>query len=172
MGWACIMLLLTPPAHAQIAAKGIDGKKPVEVNADQLEVHEAENIAIFTGNVIAVQGDTRLKSNVMTVHYKKKDGATAPADPTQSTVEKIVVTGDVLLTTPEETASGDRGVYDVTLKQVTLLENVVLTRGKNILKGESLVYDFSTGKSVLNSPHHTPAGANGRVKALFVPENQ
>jgi lipopolysaccharide export system protein LptA len=170
---AFFLFLLAFPAHAQ-APKGLDGKKPIEINADSLEVLQEQNLAVFRGKVLAVQGETRLKSDVMTVYYKKKEGGQAPNDPTQSTVERIEVEGEVVLATPEETASGDRGVYDVSRKQVRLLSNVVLTRGKNVLKGDSLVYDFATGKSVLNSPQHTPAGvgSGGRVRALFVPEKE
>ncbi len=168
-----LTLLLALPAQAQVTPKGLDGKKPIEINADSLEVLQEQNLAVFRGNVLAVQGETRLKSEVMTVYYKKKDGTTN-TDPTQSTVERIEVEGAVVLATPEETASGDRGVYDVSRKQVRLLSNVVLTRGKNVLKGDSLVYDFATGKSVINAPQHTPAGTSGggggRVRALFVPE--
>jgi lipopolysaccharide export system protein LptA len=168
-----IVALIVQPVHAQGLSKGIDGKKPVEINADQLEVRQEENVAVFTGNVIAVQDDTRLKSDVMTVHYRKKEGEDESADPTQGAVERIDVEGNVLLTTPDESASGARGVYNVDTKKVTLLENVVLTRGKNILKGDSLVYDFATGKSVVNSPKHADdVKKTGRVKALFVPEKK
>lgn len=170
---AVALVLVASPVWAEGLAKGIDGKKPVEINADQLEVRQEESIAVFTGNVIAVQGDTRLKSDVMTVHYHKKENAAPDADPTQGAVERIDVEGNVLLTTPEESASGARGVYDVDAKKVTLLENVVLTRGKNILKGDTLVYDFATGKSVVNSPKQAGAvKSGGRVKALFVPEKK
>lgn len=167
------------PAFAQ-APPGIDGKKPVEVNSDTLEVRQEENIAIFTGNVIAVQEDTRLHSDRMVVHYRNKadkaggGGQAGVADPAQSDVEKIEVEGNVLLVNPEESAAGDRGVYDVSQKKVHLLSNVVLIRGENVLKGESLVYDFATGKSVVNSPQHTPPElqSKGRVRALFTPGNK
>lgn len=170
-------------AQAQ-APKGFDGKQPVEINADSLEVRQEENVAIFTGNVIAVQGTTRLQSDRMIVHYIQRDGAASPAspaassggaDPMQGAVDRIEVEGNVLLTTPEETASSRSGVYDVSKKQVDLMNDVVLTRGPNVLKGDTLVYDMATGKSVVNSPHHPApdvagAPANGRVRALFVPQ--
>jgi lipopolysaccharide export system protein LptA len=49
---------------------------------------------------------------------------------------------------------------------------VVLTRGKNTLKGDTLVYDFASGKSVLNGGASTTTkeGGKTRVRALFVPE--
>lgn len=166
---------LSTGAYAQ--STGMDSRQPVEINADTLEVRQQENIAIFTGNVIAVQGDTKLKSDQMIVHYRKKSGdsGAAATDAMQGAVERIDVNGNVLLSTPEETASGDKGVYQVSKKLVHLNDNVVLTRGKNILKGNALVYDFTTGKSVINGPAvksgQTSGTSSGRVRALFVPDD-
>ena len=157
-------------AMAAQAVPPTSSGKPVEINADTLEVQQEENIAIFTGNVIAVQGTTRLKSNVMTVYYTSKgDEATATAPESQGAVERIVVVGDVVLSTPEETATGREGVYEVAKDIVTLTGDVVLTKGQNVLKGDTLVYDFNTGKSVINSPFQSGGKPGGRVRALFVP---
>ncbi len=178
-----LLCVVAVPAFAQTApaAGPMTSSQPIEINADSLEVRQQENIAVFTGNVIAVQGTTKLKSDVMTVHYRKKEEAPgAPKEqagslaPGQNAVEKIEVNGHVLMTTPEETANGDRGIYEVDNHQVRLMDHVVLTRGRNILKGDTLVHDLNSGKSVVNSPFHqneaTPGVVNGRVRALFVPE--
>lgn len=177
-----------PPAAAP---PGFSSKEPIEINSDMLEVHQTENEAIFTGNVIAVQGTTRLKSDKMIVHYlPRREGApsatassgggkpdaapapqAAPAIDSAGRVERIEVEGSVLLATPTETASGDNGTYDVPKQKITLVGNVVLTRGQNVLKGDTAVYDFAVGKTVINSAFQgeKPAHPNGRVRALFVP---
>ena len=46
-----------------------DSGKPVDVKSDSLEVHQDEQKAIFTGNVVATQGDSVLRSNELTVFY-------------------------------------------------------------------------------------------------------
>ncbi len=158
-------------------------KGPIEINADALEVLQAEHKAIFTGRVVAVQGDVKLTSEKMTVFYKgnpaggadkadKKEAKPAAATEKNS-IEKIIVEKNVFLSTPEETASGDNGIYDVEHHKIFLNDNVVLTKDKNVLKGEHLVYDFETGKSSMNAPNGTIAEGAGnkktRVKALFVP---
>ena len=43
---------------------------------------------------------------------------------------------------------------------------VVLTRGKNVLRGSKLVIETETGRSRLDPE------SNGRVKGLFVPEDK
>ena len=44
--------------------------KPVNIKADQLEMHNEDQKAIFTGNVVAVQGDSVLTSDELTVLYE------------------------------------------------------------------------------------------------------
>ena len=176
-------------------------KEPIEVTSDTLEVFQQENRAVFSGHVVAIQGDTRLKADTMTIFYNPpKDQQAGPdgkknkptpkpeakpeekgaVKPPSDAVKKIDVKGSVFLSTPEETASGDNGTYDVENNMIFLNDNVVLTRGQNVLKGSHLTYNFSTGKSVLTSaPGDKAAGSSDavpgqgkqRVRALFVPEN-
>ena len=67
-------------------------------------------------------------------------------------------------------------MYDVENQEIRLTGAVVLTRGKNTLEGESLVYNFATGKSrIVSAAAETGAvktekDGKKRVRALFVPE--
>jgi lipopolysaccharide export system protein LptA len=45
--------------------------------------------------------------------------------------------------------------------------NVVLTQGRNVLKGDRLIIDLKTGESRFENQDQTVAG--GRIRALFVP---
>lgn len=165
--------------------KNHDNHAPIEVTSDALEVLQEQNKAIFTGNVVVVQGTVRLKADNMTVYYAKgkgdpaaktgrkgKAGIMAGGD---SAIQKIDAAGNVFLATQEETASGSSGTYDVENQEIRLNGNVVLTRGKNVLKGEKLTYNFATGKSKLVSAateaSPSSGGGKARVRALFVPED-
>jgi lipopolysaccharide export system protein LptA len=165
---------------------------PIEVTSDTLEVFQEENRAVFTGHVVAIQKDVRLKADQMTVFYRaqeeakpgskekpKTEAKKATTEEEKNAIEKIEATGSVFLSTPEETASGAKGTYDVENNTIYLDNNVVLTRGQNVLKGEHLTYSFATGQSKLTSnPGQKAAGSaesvpgqgKQRVRALFVPE--
>ena len=73
LGW---LISLAPAAvQAQAGAtvafgsmKG-DPTLPVEITADQLRVNQASGTAIFTGNVIAIQGTMRLTAPEVQVNY-------------------------------------------------------------------------------------------------------
>ncbi|MBL0317918.1 MAG: lipopolysaccharide transport periplasmic protein LptA [Alphaproteobacteria bacterium] len=146
-----------------------DSSKPVEINSDSLSVNQEKHLATFLGNVEAVQGSVIIRSEKMIVHYRdKKDNND------QSAVSLIEVIGKVFLTTEKETASGRQGEYNVDKKLVTLDGNVILTQGKNVIKGDHLVYNMATGKSELTSAPGT-AGATthkGRVHGVFIPDKQ
>ncbi len=172
---ALVFLAVIFPAYAaEKAAMPFSQSKsePIDITADQLDVLQNENKAIFTGHVIAVQGDVRLTSEKMTVHYKEQEKNKEQKAAGQNSIEKIEVEQNVFLTTPQETASGASGLYDVENKKIMLDNNVVLTKDKNTLKGDHLVYDFNTGKSTLTSGGKTATdGKSKRVRALFIPEN-
>ncbi len=67
---------------------------------------------------------------------------------------------------PEETARGDAGVYDVEKRTILLEGQVVLTRGDNVLRGNRATVDLVSGRSVM-----APT-AGEHVHGLFVPNRE
>jgi lipopolysaccharide export system protein LptA len=157
-------------AHAQSLQH--DSSLPIEITADTLEVLRNEQIATFTGNVDAVQGDMVLSADLLRVHYGD-DGVDAPGLAGANSIRRIEAEGNVFLSSPRETAEGDAGVYDVASNQVTLEGEVVLTRAENVVRGQRLEIDLVSGRSrVLAAVASTEGGtAPQRVRALFTPES-
>ncbi len=192
----CFVLPIS--AAAQMAGGADNSGKPIDISSDTLEVDQTQQIAVFTGNVVAIQGTMNLHSDRMTVYYTRKDDPSAPKTPeasvpvpaapkktpaasgtmpaagATSAISKIVVEGHVVLATPEESAQGVHGVYQVDQKIFHLTENVILTRGKNILRGTKLDYNLANGRSVLVGAGNAqiPASNGGRVRGLFVPDEK
>jgi lipopolysaccharide export system protein LptA len=146
-----------------------DSNQPIEINADRLEVVQPEQKAIFSGNVMATQGNVKLTSERMIVFYRP-----AGQGGGESGVSRIEVIGNVEMHTPTEAASGDRGVYNVDNKQILVFGNVLLRRDKNVLKGERLEYNLVSGRSLLTAGDTgAPVSAeqgSGRVKGVFIPK--
>lgn len=169
------LLIFCFATHTAAAQTKVDSSEPIQISADSLEVLQAEKKAIFTGNVIAVQGQVTLKSARMTVYYRNGGQEGDNALGGANGVSKIEVEGSVLLATPEETAEGEKGVYLVDERMIHLTGNVVLTREKNILKGAKLDYNLATGRSLLSGGTAVTTGggeSGGRVRGLFVPKKQ
>src|SRR5438128_1532588 len=54
---------------AGVPGFGSNSKDPIEIESDKLEVFSKEQRAVYTGNVVAVQGDTTIKAPTMIVFY-------------------------------------------------------------------------------------------------------
>ncbi len=167
MNWLFIILLLAPSLTCAQLFEGSpsDSKEPIIINSDSLDVDQNKNIATFKGKVEAVQGKYRLNSNEMLVYYHNKK------EKAQSKVSKIETYGNVFFATPIESAQGDFGIYDMDKKLLTLTGKVILTKGKNVVQGNKLVYNLNTKQSTLTSDPKT-SESKKRVQAVFVPDEK
>ena len=148
------------------AAFKTDGNSPYDVVAEKLEVDDVAKIAVFTGNVSAVQGAISMRSQELTAFYTGNAGIAsadgdaaasgAPASLTHLTArKKVVVTAK-----DGQTATGDWAEVDVKKNITTLGGAVVLTQGKNIVNGTRLVIDMNTGEATIKTE---PTATSGTV---------
>ena len=56
-------------------------KEPIKIDANKLDVFDKEGRAVFTGDVVAVQGESTMKCTIMTVFYEQRDQNGAQATP-------------------------------------------------------------------------------------------
>ena len=167
--WGAVALAVgfSVPALAQPkAGESHDTEQPIEIVADTLEVRQSEKIAIFRGDVDAVQGKMVLRADALVVHYRENN-----ENPEQPGISRIDAEGNVFVSSPEETAQGARGVYDVDNRMIHLLGDVILTQGDNIVQGERLEMNLETGESRVMSGD-AASGGRERVRGLFVPEKK
>ena len=164
MSWVLLLLLGTLPALAQFED---DSEEPIEITADSMEWLNDERIAIARGNADAVQGRYTLSAHVLTAYMAETPLTDSNA---VSRIRRIDAEGNVILTTPKETARGGTGTYDLEKKIVVLVGSVVLIQGDNVLHGQKLIMDLTTGRSRLEgaTPTISPKG-DGRVRAIFRP---
>ena len=91
--------------------------------------------------------------------------------PDQPGISQIDAEGNVFVSSPNETAQGARGVYDVDNQMIWLTGQVILTQGDNIIQGDRLELNLATGKSrVLSAVSDDET--RERVRGLFVPKKQ
>lgn len=136
------LLLLAGPALAQknpFQGFSSNSGEPIGINSANLEVRQNERKAIFSGNVVATQGKSTLRASQLIVYYD------AAEDGTQGGVNKIEATGGITVVSEDQSATGRTGVFDMKTDTATLTGDVVLTQGKNVLKGPELVVNMKTG---------------------------
>ncbi|MDP3077841.1 MAG: LptA/OstA family protein [Bradyrhizobium sp.] len=158
--------------------------QPIQIEAASLEMRDKKKEATFAGNVKVIQGDTVMTSKSLVVFY---DSASTPAPapaagakganakaaksaPMQaaspgpggsSSIRRLEAKGNVVVTQKDQVVTGETAVFDTRANMITMLGGIVLTQGKNVLRGDRLMVDMATGVSRVESD-------SGRVQGLFI----
>ena len=82
-----------------------------------------------------------------------------------SSIKRLEARGNVVVTQKDQVVTGETAVFDTKTNLVTMLGGVVLTQGKNVLRGDRLMVDMTTGVSRVESD-------SGRVQGLFQSSGQ
>ena len=154
-----LLAAVAPASGQQSGRSGFNSNAPVDVEADRIEVQDRADRAIFSGNVIARQGNMTMSAARLTVAYTDTRGVD---------VQRLEASGGVTLRTPSETARSSFALYDVNRRIVTMTGGVQLTQGQNRVQGGRLVLDLNSHRAVMDG-----GGSNGRVSGRFtVPQRQ
>jgi lipopolysaccharide export system protein LptA len=99
------------PLHAQPATLSVGGGGagggPIDVISESgFEFHQSERVAVARGGVVATQGDLTVRADVMAAYFRRKPDGT-------NEIYRLSAEGGVQVGTAEQTAYGDRAVYDV-----------------------------------------------------------
>lgn len=122
----------------------------LEVTADQLEVDQATGASIFTGNVLAVQGELRLTAGTLRLEYSTSASGS-------QRIDRLLASGGVTLVTPQEAVEAREAVYALSQGTLEMTGDVLLVQGPNLLSGERFVADLQTGSGRMS----------GRVRTMI-----
>ena len=180
---ACVLAIglcaAAPKSEPVSILPGGDSKKPISIEADKLDYFEKEGRAVYDGHVVVVQGDSHLTCSRLTIFMDHAAPATpaaanatapaaadgAPAGDASSKLKHMDCAGPVKMVSKTQTATGDNGTYDKVHNNVILTGHVVLTDGRNVTKGDRMVYDLNTGQAAVQ-------GGSSRVTGLFLPGSE
>lgn len=155
--FSAAMAVAAVAAQAQQATIAFGGLKqdttlPVEVQADQLTVNNADGTAVFTGNVLVGQGEMRLAAGTVRVEYGT-DG---------KSIQRLFASGGVTISNLADAAEAQEAVYAIDSGTVVMTGDVLLTQGTSALSGQKLTIDLKTGTGVME----------GRVSTTFIPASR
>lgn len=162
-----LAFLTSAPAMAQAPALTgkHDANAPINVSADKFLADSNAKTGTWSGNVLVVQGDMRMRANSVRLNVMGKDNKP----------DKILATGNVVVDSPNSgTVTGDNGVYDVVARTVTMTGKVVLTRQKDVMRGSQLTVNLETGVATLGGGAKVPGAgttSGGRVQGIFTPQS-
>jgi lipopolysaccharide export system protein LptA len=163
-------------AHAQLETRS---NSPIDITADQAEVVQSKCEAIWRGAAEALQDQSRLRADTITVYSRHKPGgAPKPAAPAQAgdagqadcgAADRIVADGHVYYVTPEREARGDHAVYTQSDDQIVMTGDVIVVQGQNVARGDKLIIDVANHQARMVSDV-TGLGKQGRVRGVYFPE--
>jgi lipopolysaccharide export system protein LptA len=159
--------LLAGPAYAQRLGPGSDG--PVDITADELEVQNKACVSVWRGKAEALQGDTRLRADVLKAFFQSKGQANAAATTSAcGDLVKMEAQGSVYYVTPQQRLRGDAGVYDAQNETVTVTGDVIAVQGQNVLRGTRMVFNTQTGEGRMVGG----GGGGNRPRGVFYPSKK
>ena len=183
-----LALIASSDALAQGAMSGVPNAmqgfsqnrdQPIQIEAASLEMRDKKKEATFSGNVKVVQGDTTMTSKTLVVFY---DSGPAPATPApaapkgsksasmqsatpgpggSSSIRRLEARGSVVVTQKDQVVTGETAIFDPRANLITMAGGVVLTQCKNVLKGDRLKVDMTTGVSRVESD-------SNKVQGMFI----
>ena len=160
---------------------------------DSLEWYDQKQIAVARGNAVAIRNGKTIKADILTAYMVKtkppdakaptkaakglppQTGKTSPtpasapgAGTADSKISRVDAQGHVVVTNALDTGRGDYGVYNAESGICTLVDNVVIARGKDVIKGQYGVMDLNKNVSRMLPSSGAPSGSPQRVQGLFI----
>lgn len=140
-------------------------KEPVTVTADKLEYDYKANVIVYRGDVVAIQGDSKLRSDTLTVTLApadKPDGAPDAPGKGGQRLQEIVAVGNVRIDNGTRWATGGRAVFEQSNRTFVLTETPVIHDGPNEISGDRVIVYLDENKSEV-------IGGKKRVKGVLYP---
>ncbi len=132
-----------------------------EITANrQLEYWENKQMAVARGNAFAVRENKRLRADVLAAYFRTDRKG-------ENKLYRVDAFDRVKVVTDQNTATSNRGVYNVESGIATLTGAVKLVRGKNVLTGCSAEVNLNSGISKIFSCPATTGGARKRAQGVL-----
>jgi len=131
---------------------------PITIKSNELTADNKGKTAVFTGKVVAKQGDITIFADKITVNYADKKGD----------VEKIEASGNVRIVQQNKTGTAAQAVYDSSDGRITLTGNPRVMQGGNSISGKTITYYVDDDKSVVSGGDDPKS----RVEAVINPPSR
>jgi lipopolysaccharide export system protein LptA len=162
LSWYGMLLAILLTTPLQVHALSSDRDQPMSVEADRANIDNKNEISIYLGNVIVVQGSMRITADKLTVHSRNK------------AVEKVIAEGEpaTFKQRPDGKELDVKGKalrieYYADTDNAIFIEQAVLEQEGNTFRSNRIVYDLT--KDLVDAG--TPSGGD-RVKIILQPREK
>ena len=153
-----------------------DRNVPMEVEANALDLHDASNKAVFSGNVVARQGDLLLRTSEMTAFYSGQAGIGSAATGNDAgaktkgqekgEIVRLEARNSVIMTSKGQNATANWANFNVKGNTALLGGGVIVTKQGDdplkptVIRGDRLKVDLTSGISHVESDPQALLPAN------------
>ena len=137
--FSILALLHCPASHAQTSTSS---NAPLEITAEKtLEWHRNDLKYIARGKAMAKQGDTTINAETLTARYKETDKSSFD-------IYEMVAEENVVISSKEATATGDKAVYNVDKGLAVMTGNnlTMVSPEQTVTARDSFEYFVTEGK--------------------------
>ncbi|WP_455209304.1 lipopolysaccharide transport periplasmic protein LptA [Kaarinaea lacus] len=137
--------------------------EPINIEADNAKIIEKEGKSVYSGNVVLIQGNTRLTADTITVLSLdgKLSRITAVGKPVTYHQANQPKTADI-------SAEAETVDYFALEKRIVLLSNAKLTQGRTVFSGNRIEYNANTEVVTANQSE----SGKQRVQVIIHPEKK
>ena len=141
-------------APAAVSSKDRSGM-PITVKSNEMNADNSAKTAVFSGKVVAKQGDVTIFSDKLVVSYADKGGD----------VEKIEAFGNVRIVQMKRTGFSDQAVYESATGRIVMTGAPRVVQGDDSISGKIITYYVNDEKSYVTNDGDPKA----RVEAVINP---
>jgi lipopolysaccharide export system protein LptA len=153
-------------ARAPLPAQTTDDSNPETpppggtiITSDELHSDQNTHISVFTGNVVVVGTNFRMTCQEMTVYFNK-----------DNKVDKIVSTGDVVITQPDRVTHCGHAEYFHDDDKFILTDQPVILDHKNKVMGPKITIFRTNQKMIVDGGRSTTVISNDSMGTPKAPE--
>ena len=132
--------------------------QPLRISSQALEADNKNQVIIFTGNVVAKQGELTIHADVARVYYEKKEEG--------NDVREIVASGNVKIYQGDRLATAQKAVLNNREQKIVLTGQPKVWQGKDMVSGEKIIVLLDEDKSFVEG------GPDRRVEVILYPKNE
>ena len=129
-----------------------DRNEPISFSSDSLFFNEKTGTSEMKGSVNISQGETSLSSDYAEISFNMNTNK----------LERFFASGEVVLKSGNDIATGDEAVYDFIKNELTFLGDVYFSQAGSTVKADKAVINTETGS----------ASMMGGVKTTLMPRRQ
>ncbi len=160
----CLLAALLPGWAAEkkpalLGKAGQEGSaQPLRITSQQLEADNKNQVILFTGNIIARQGDMVIHADAARVYYEKREEG--------NEVREIVATGNVKIHQGDRVATAQKAQFLNGEQKIILTGQPRVWQGKDMVSGEKITVLLEEDKSLVES------GPDRRVEVILYPKGE